>query len=810
MSDSLSPEEFYRVCDADSLKFRTTAEIEPQYFGTIGQDRAMRAIDFGLGLESKGFNIFVLGDSGTGKMTTIRRQVMELAEKEPVPDDLCYVFNFKDPDVPTAVSLGPGRAVGFKGDMRELVDLLKVEIPRVFESKEYDKSRSSIFEEFQKKQKVQFGGLEEEVKAKGFNIRKTVSGLVIVPVSEAGEPLSEEDFEALEQEHKDRIEKVGRQFQERLDDVVRTVKVDEKDVKKSLETLERDAAISAVGHQIDDLKDKYREHEKITDFLEQVQEDILAHLEDFKGGEDAAAQSPIPYMKPPKAEPTYTRYEVNILVNNEECRGAPCVIESNPTYYNLFGRIEHKFQYGMAVTDFSMIKAGALHRANGGYIIIEVADLLKNLFSYDALKRSLRNREIRMEDIWEQYRLMTTTTLKPEAIALDVKVILIGNPYVYYMLYNLDEDYREMFKVKADFDSVMDRNGGSIAKYSEFVASKCKEEGLLHFDRSGMARVIEHGSRLAEHREKLSSKFSEISDLLRESHYWAKKDGCDAVSAGHVEKALWEKTYRNRRLDDRMREMMAEDTLIVETAGGRVGQVNGLAVLSMGDYSFGKPSRITAKTFAGKAGVLNIERETKMSGKIHDKAILIINNYLGGKYALRKPISLSASITFEQLYEMIEGDSATCAELYALLSSLGNVPLKQNIAVTGSMDQNGDVQPIGGVNEKIEGFFDLCHMRGLDGSHGVIIPRRNVRNLMLKKEVVEAARDGKFHVYPIDRMEDGIEILMAMPPGEPGENGDYPEGTLNHLVSKRLEEINEAMKPRKDDRKEEQEENSDK
>jgi lon-related putative ATP-dependent protease len=801
MLKKITADDLYKACDFDMMDFETTEDIKP-LIGTIGQDRAMRAIDFGLSLDSKGFNIFILGDSGTGKMTSIKKQVEDLAGKEPVPDDWCYVYNFKDPDFPKAISMKPGMAFEFHKDMEEMVNVLKSDIPKVFESKEYEKSKSGIFEDFQKKQKSMFGGLEEEVKAKGFSIRKTVSGLMIVPVNESGEPLTEENFEALEDEQKAMIEESGKHFQEKLDDIVRNVREIEKDVKKLLEKLEREVALSAVGHLIDELKQKYGEYDKITEYLDQVQEDMLAHLDDFKGVEETP--SPLPFMKPQKAEPTYTRYVVNVLVNNRESKGAPCVFESNPTYYNLFGRIEHKFQYGVAVTDFSMIKAGSLHKANGGYIVIDALDLLRNIFSYEALKRSIRNREVKIEDIWEQYRLISTTTLKPEAIPLEVKVILIGNPYLYYLLYNLDEDYREMFKVKADFDNMMARNEDTIRKYSEFIASKCTEEKLMHFDRTGVARIVEHGSRLAGDQEKLSSKFSEISDLMRESQYWAKKSGNGFVKGENVEKALEEKIYRNSRIDDRLKELTEQDTLIIESSGTREGQVNGLAVLSLGDYTFGKPSRITAKVFAGKAGVVNIERETKMSGKIHEKAILIISNYLGSKYASKKPISLSASITFEQLYEMIEGDSATCAELYALLSSLSGVPVRQNIAVTGSMDQNGDVQPIGGVNEKIEGFFDLCKTRDLDGTHGVIIPARNIRHLMLMREVVDAVREGKFHIYPIEKMEDGIEIIMGMPPGEPNEKGDYPEGTLNNLVVKRFEEIREAMKPPKEAKKEEE------
>ena len=799
MPRTLSVDELYRCCDLKMFEFNTTEDITV-LDGTIGQERALRALDFGLSLESSGFNIFLLGENGTGKMTTVKSILKTRAAGEPIPSDWCYVYNFADPDVPQAIPLEPGRAAVFQKDMEELVKILRVEIPKVFESKEYDKQKSKIFEDFQKKQRELFGALEEEAHQKGFSIRKTVSGLLIVPVKKAGEPLSEEEFEALDEKTRKKIEEMGKSLQEKLDDIVRTVRESEKLVKEQMASLERDAALSAVGHLIDELESKYRDMEKITKYLDAVEEDILAHLEDFKATEEQAP--PLPFMRPSKAEPTFTRYAVNVLVNNKDTKGAPFVIESNPTYYNLFGRVEFKVQFGMALTDFSMIKAGSLHRANGGYLVINALDMLRNIFSYDALKRAIRNREVKIEDIWEQYRLMTTTTLKPDPIPLDVKVILLGSPYLYYLLYNLDEEYRELFKVKADFDGRMDRSSENLKKYSEFISRKCREESLLHFDRTGVAKIVEYGSRLAEHQSKLSARFSEVTDLIRESHYWASKAGGKIVTGEHVERALEEKVYRNNRVEERLRELTMEDTLIVKTSGAAVGQINGLAVLSMGDYAFGKPSRITATAWAGKAGVMNIERETKMSGRIHEKAILIITNYLGSRYASKKPISLSASITFEQLYDMIEGDSATCAELYALLSSIAGVPIKQSIAITGSMDQNGDVQPIGGVNEKIEGFFDLCKVRGLDGSHGVIIPSRNIKNLMVKREVADEVKAGRFAIYPIDRVEEGIEILMGMPAGEMRPDGTYPDGTFNYLVAKRLEEITEATKPKKEEEEE--------
>ncbi|MGO9954006.1 MAG: Lon protease family protein [Dissulfurispiraceae bacterium] len=803
MAVKLTIKDLYQCCEPDFFPFKTTEEVF-DLGGLIGQERALKSIDFGLSLDNKGYNIFALGEAGTGKSRAIRTILIDKAAKEPVPNDWCYVYNFKDPDAPSAISIEPGKAILFQKDMSDLIKSLTIEIPKVFESKEYEKQRNKIVEEFQQKQKDLFSSLEEEAGSKGFAIRRGAQGLFIVPVKKTGEPLTEEEFAALDENMKARAEEIGKMLQERLNDIGRSVREAEKLLREMLAKLERQIALGAVGHFIDELREKYLDHMKIQVYLEAVKEDILSHLDDFKTTEDQSPP-PVPFMKMPKQETSFARYVVNVIVNNGEKKGAPVVFESNPTYLNLFGKLEYKVQYGMALTDFTMIRAGSLHRANGGYIVVNALDLLKNIFSYDSLKRAIKNREIRVEDVWEQYRLMSTTGIKPEAIPLNVKVILSGIPTLYYMLYNLDDEYRDLFKVKADFDSRMERTPEAMAQYAAFIASYQKEEKLLPFDRDGVAKIVEYGSRLASHKNKLSTRFSEISDLLREANYWAKKADSQIVHGGHVVKALEEKVYRVSRIEDILQEMMIEDTLIVNTSGEKIGQVNGLAVLDLGDYSFGKPSRITAKTYVGKAGVVNIERETKMSGRIHEKAIMIITSYLGSKYAVNKPISLSASITFEQLYEMIEGDSATCAELYALLSSIAGVPLKQNFALTGSMDQNGDVQPIGGVNEKIEGFYHLCKIRGLDGSHGVIIPQRNVKHLMLKQEVVDAVKEGKFSIYAISMVEEGLELLTGMPAGEIREDGTYSEGTVNNLVMKRFDEISKALEKKKDKEEEKQE-----
>jgi lon-related putative ATP-dependent protease len=795
MTTKLGPDELRKTCDPDQFDFATTDDITTS-IGTIGQEKALRSLDFGLDIVAKGFNIFALGENGTGKMTTVTTMLKDKAAREKVPSDWCYVYNFKNPDLPAAIPMEPGKGRTLRKDMDDLIRTLRADIPKAFESKEYEKQKNQIIEEFQKKQNELFAKLEEEAKQKGFSIKRGVSGILIVPLKGEGEALTPEEFTKLDESAKKEMEKTGRVLQERLNEVFRAMRDTEKFVQEMLNKLERAIAYDAIHGPIEALKNKHKGNSKLTAYFEDAREDILTHIDEFKAQEEQ--QSPLPFLKIPKQEASFARFTVNVIVDHAETKGAPVVFESNPTYLNLFGRIENKIVYGMALTDFTMIRGGSVHRANGGYIIVDALDMLRNTFSYEALKRAVKNREIKIEDVLEQYRLISTATIKPEAIPLDVKVVLLGTPNIYYLLYNLDPDYSELFKVKADFDSRMDRTPENVKKYSHFIADCQKSEKLLAFDRSGVAKLVEYGSRLADHQDKLTTRLSTLSDVMREANYWAKKDSANFVRGEHVKRAIDEGVFRANRIEEHLREATLEDVLIINSSGEKVGEVNGLAVLDLGDYSFGKASRISARTHTGKAGIVNIERETKMSGKIHEKAIFIIASYLGAKYAGRKPISLSASITFEQLYEMIEGDSATCAEMYALLSSISGVPLKQSFAVTGSMDQNGDVQPIGGVNQKIEGFFDLCKHRGLDGSHGVIIPRRNVKNLMLKQEVVDAIAEGKFTIYSMDTMEEGLEILTGMAAGKMKEDFTYPENTVNFLVMKRLTEMTQALEAKKD------------
>lgn len=787
----LLPEDLRWTCSPTDFNFKTTTDEIPPLDTAIGQERAVKALDFGLGLESHGFNIYVLGDSGTGKTSIVKAMLEKKAKGEKIPDDWCYIYNFKDADMPNVLNLPAGVGIELKIDMEDLVESLKRDIPKVFESKDYEKHRDEMLDGQQERTKALFYKLEQKAQEKGFIVKKTVSGLAVVPAKN-GKVINNENFDKLSKEEKIRLEEDSKFLQDRLSDAIREARGIEKDTKEKINALDREVVQYVVNPLISELLEKYKDYSEVINYLGQIKEDVLVHSEDFRPKEELAIS--LTGLKLPKVEPSFEKYSINLFVNNKDNKGAPVIIETNPTYYNLFGRIEHRVQYNVATTDFTMIKAGSIHKANGGYLVINALDLLRNIFAYDALKRMINNREVKVEDVWEQYRLVSTTTLKPEPIPVDIKIVLIGNPQIYYMLYNLDDEYKRLFKVKADFDSSMNRNKENIDKYCSFIAARCKEEGLKPFDKTGVARIIEYGARLANDQEKLTAKFSEITDIMSEANYWAGVDSSKVVEASHVDKAVSERVFRNSRIEERIREIITNGTILIDTDGAVPGQVNGIAVLDLGDYAFGKPSRITAKTFLGDAGIVNIEREVKMSGRIHNKALMILTSHLGEKFAQDTPLTLSASICFEQLYDEIEGDSATCTEFYALMSSLSGLPLNQGIAVTGSMNQQGEVQPVGGLNEKIEGFFDVCAAKGLTGRQGVIIPKKNVRHLMLKKDVVEAVRDGKFTIYPIEQIEEGIEVLTGKAAGEKQSDGAYPEGTINFLVAKRLMELAKTLK----------------
>ncbi|MEK7773688.1 MAG: ATP-binding protein, partial [Deltaproteobacteria bacterium] len=777
-------------CRPDVFSFETTEDL-PALEEIIGQARALRSIEFGLGITGHNYNIFVLGEGGTGKSTTVKDIIEKKARAESVPDDWCYVFNFSDPDSPQALNLPPGKGSDLAGEMEELVESLRRDIPKVFESKDYEKHRDEIIEGQQERTRALFFRLEQKAMEKGLVLKKSVSGLSVVPARN-GKAMSHDEFEALPNDKKAAIEEDLKIFQDRLSDAIREARVIEKDTKERINALDREVVQYVVNPLANELLEKFRDFPGVVDFVNLVKENVLGNIDDFRTREEQAIA--IGAFKLPKQEPSFERYRVNLMVNNRETAGAPVVYETNPTYYNLFGRIEYRVQFGVASTDFTMIRAGSIHKANGGYLIVNAIDILRNIFVYDSIKRMIKNGEIRIEDVWEQYRLVSTTTLKAAPIPVNIKFVMIGDPFIYYLLYNLDTEYRKLFKVKADFDTVMPRDDGNVFKYALFAAARCRANGLIPFDRTGVARIVEYGCRLAGDQERLSARFNEIENLMTEASYWAKTAGASAVSGAHVETAERERIYRNSKIEDKLRDYIKEDTIMVSTDGMAVGQVNGIAVLDPGDYAFGKPSRITARTFMGDSGVVNIEREVKLSGRIHNKALMILTSFLGERHGQGFPLTLSASICFEQLYDEIEGDSATLSETYALLSSLSGLPIDQGVAVTGSMNQKGEVQPIGGVNEKIEGFFEVCSAKGLTGRQGVIIPRRNVRNLMLKKEVIDAVAAGRFHIYPIDMVDDGIEILTGIAVGERAKDGKYPEGTVNNLVEARLLSLAKSYK----------------
>jgi lon-related putative ATP-dependent protease len=787
----LSPEQLRWNCDSSVFSFKTTADIPPLK-GLVEQERPIRAIRFGLGIGSPGYNIYVSGLTGTGKTTVIKQFLDDIASSLPTPNDWCFVYNFREPSAPTVLDLPAGIAKLLKAEMDELVRHLKTEIPKAFESKEYEQSMHALIHENQNLQQSLFAQLAEKARGQGFSLEISKMGVSLIPIID-GNPVGPEQFEALDEATKKDIETRREALQQDINGFLRQVRDINKMSRDRVNELNRGVGMYVVGMKIESIKEQHANLPKVLSYLEDVQDYILSHLDDFtEDSQKQESSAPTKVSLEPPADP-FLKYRVNIVVDNTDVQGAPVVIETNPTYYNMFGRIDRWTQLGMVQTDFTMIQAGAYLKANGGFLVVNAHDVLLNFGVWETLKRAVKNKEVRIEDLSVQYGLVPVAGLRPSPIPTTVKVIMIGNQPIYHLLYELDEDFRKIFKVKADFDSEMERSAKSLESYASFISNRCHHEHLLHFDPSGVAEVAEYGARLVDDQEKLSSRFSDVADIVREASYWAAQDGKASVSAEYVRRAVEEKYLRSNLVEERIRQFIAEGTILVDVAGEVVGQVNGLAVVDLGDIRFGKPSRITAKTFMGKSGVVDIERESKMSGKIYEKAVLILSGYLGACYAQERPLALSASICFEQSYEGVEGDSASSTELYALLSSLSGVPLKQGIAVTGSVNQHGMIQPIGGVNQKIEGFFDVCKAKGLTGDQGVMIPAQNVRNLMLRQDVVEAVRQGAFHIYAVRAIDEGIEILTGMPAGVKTD-GSYPEGSINYRVEARLKEFAEGMK----------------
>lgn len=784
----LAAEELSWRCNPAQFEFSSTADLE-ELEGTIGQDRALTAIEFGLGIRDGGFNIFILGEIGTGRSSTIKKILQRRAENEPVPDDWCYLHDLKDGTRPTAIHLPAGTGVNLQQEVETLVGKLAEELPKVFESREYEGRKSLIAGEYQEKNQALFQSLEERASGEGFLLQRSVSGLVLVPTRK-GEALSQQQYEDLPAAERKKLDAKGTRLQEELNEVLRQAREQDQQMQQATLAMEQELLKELIAQLYAPLEKTFADHPEVLEHFGRCKDDLLQRLEEFRPSQGPRIS--LPGFKMAQEAPSFERYLVNLFLDNNPLKGAPVVYEANPTYFNLFGRIEHLIQMGNASTNFTMIKPGALHRSKGGYLVLDCREVLLSPFSYEALKRAIRNREVKIEDMVEQYRLLATVSLKPEPIPLDCKIILIGTPMLYYLLYQLDPDFRKYFKVKADFDRMMKNTWENLQQLARFIATLGSEEKLLPFDPSGVARVAEHSARMMADKARLSARFLDLADLLREASFFAARQGLEMVAASHVALAIEAKTYRSNKLEEHLQEAIEEGTILVDTEGAVVGQINGLSVYQLGDYAFGKPARVTARSYLGKAGLVNIEREAKLSGPIHDKGVLILTGFLGDRFAQDKPLALAASICFEQSYGGIEGDSASSTELYALLSCLADLPIQQGIAVTGSVNQRGQLQPIGGVNEKIEGFFALCQARGLSGEQGVIIPLQNVKNLMLQEAVIAAVSAGTFHVWAVATIDEGIEILTRTPAGVRRANGSWSVGSVNARVDHRLRELAEA------------------
>jgi lon-related putative ATP-dependent protease len=791
MITELPLEKLRWTCDPQVMGCNTSEEMKTLET-IIGQERAVRSLQFGLGIKELGFNIFVAGLPGTGRTTAVERFLEEVAKEKSIPHDWCYVNNFRDSYRPKALRLPPGRAKEFRADMKSLIEGAQGELQRVFESEEYIAKKEEVTQGFQQRRDEILGQMNQRAQEEGFLIRVSPIGLMTIPLKQ-DKPLSEEEFMELSSDEREKIAQKQKELQSELEAIVRQGRGLEKSASDELQKLDQEVALYSLSHLIQDLKEKYQDVPEVISYLEEVKDDILENLSQFRAEPDEQQPS-LPFPVPGSRETPFRKYEVDVLVDNSELEGAPVVVEMNPTYSNLFGRIEQEARFGALTTDFTLIRDGSLHRANGGYLVLPVEEVLRNAFSWDSLKRALRNKEIAIENVGERLGFITTKSLRPEPVPLDVKVILIGHPQFYHLLRAFDEHFSELFKIKADFDTQMDRAEDNIRNYAAFVGSVCEEENLRHLDNSALAKIVEHGSRLAADQEKLSTRFGEIADVIREASYYATQDDATYATAAHITKAIDERFYRSNLIQERIQEMIERGMIKIDVTNESVGQVNGLSVMEMGDISFGRPSRITASIGLGREGLVDIEREAKLGGPIHTKGVLILSGYLVEKYTQDKPLSLSARLVFEQSYSGIEGDSASSTELYAILSGLSRLPIKQGIAVTGSVNQKGEVQAIGGVNEKIEGFFEVCKAKGLSGEQGVLIPESNVTNLMLKDEVVEAVKGGKFHVWPVKSIDEGIEILTGVKAGQRQEDGTFEEGSVNDRVDKRLRELAEALK----------------
>ena len=784
--------------DPKKLSFKTTNELKP-LSEIIGQHRGVEAFRFGAGIKKAGYNIFVTGPAGSGRLATVKKLLSEIsADNGNVPDDLCYVNNFKKTEVPVLLKFKAGQGKKFKKDVHDLIETLKKEVPRLFEGQEYINRKKEIMEEYEKKGKGFFKELDKKVRDEGFTLVDVQVGQIkrpeVVPLVD-GQPTHIDQLEQMVEKGrfpKEEFEELNKKYlvlRNEIDQIFLELRDLQKEIQRNTEEMDRVLFTSLASEIITPLKNRYK-NKKIENYFKDVIEEMSENLGIFTSQQQEIIPG-MPVMVTPGDR--FEAYKVNLLVDNSDQKGPPVIVETNPTYRNVFGSIERVVdRSGIWRTDFSKIRAGSMVRANGGYLVLNLLEAAREVGVWPALKRSLKNQAMQIET-YDPFYFFTTTGLKPEPVAMDVKVVLISDSYLYHMLMNADEDIPKIFKVRAEFDTSMNRDDKAIAQFAEFVRMKTDEEKLKPFDKKAVAALVEHAVRMAGRQEKISTSFPVLTDIIMESDYWAEHEKKGVVTEHHVDKAIDSRIFRTSMIEEKIQEQIDRGTLMIDVDGAKVGQVNGLAVYSLGDYMFGKPSRITASTSMGRAGIINIEREADLSGSTHNKGVLILGGYLREKYAQNKPLAVSASIAFEQSYGGVDGDSASSTEIYALLSSLSGVPIMQNIAVTGSVNQKGEIQAIGGVNQKIEGFFDCCKKKNLTGRQGVMIPYTNVKDLMLRKDVIEEVKKGKFTVYAVKTIDEGIEILTGKKAGEKKGDNTYPKDTINYLVDKKLKELAENL-----------------
>ena len=779
------------TCDTDLFDFETTENLESIATG-IGQERGIKALEFGINVEVKGYNLYIEGPSGVGKTRYTKNYLDKIAKKKKTPQDWCYIYNFDNPNEPIAVSLPAGQGREFKDSMDGFIKEIKKDIRSTFNNDDFEKEKALIKQQYEEKRTKLMDSLSDKALKYNFQVKSAQNGIYMMPVLD-GKALKEEEFDKLDEDIKAEYEGKSEIVQQMIMEAIGEIKNIERLSDKKIAEWQSNVALLTVNVHINYLKSKYKRNKKINNFLNAVKQDVLKNvpvfLEDDKAPQQQVVQNPLQQKPDP-----CLNYRVNLFVDNSNLDGAPVIMDSNYTYNNIFGKLEYENYYGALKTDFTMLQAGLLQEANGGYIIFQAKDLLQNPACYENLKKVLRIKEIAIESASDQRSSMVMVSLKPEPIPLDLKVILIGDANIYYTLFSMDEDFRDLFKIKVEWEDEALINKENVNNLAKVINDYCKQEELPPLDKYAMARIVEYASRVAGDQRKISTAFNDIFEVVAEAATWTKIAKAKVTTEEYIETALKESKERVKKYDERYAQMIKDESLLISTSGQRVGELNGLTVMSIGDYTFGKPAKITVNTYTGKEGIINIEREIEMSGSSHSKGVLILSGYLGEKFAQDITLNLTASICFEQLYNGVDGDSASSTELYGLLSSLSEMPITQSIAVTGSVNQKGEIQPIGGVNEKIEGFYQICKMRGLDGKQGVMIPEQNVKNLQLPDEIVDSVRDGLFTIYAVSNIDEGIEVLTGVPAGKKDKNGKFPAGTVNYLVYEKLKKYSNICK----------------